>query len=101
MSRLGYKVIEAENGAAAIEASEAFAEHIDLLLTDVVMPEMSGKQLAERLSGIRPEMKVLYMSGYTANAILHRGVVDEGTHLLTKPFAPETLARRVRELLDS
>ena len=101
LTRLGYRVIEAAGGSEALEACSNSEERIDLLLTDVVMPDMSGKQLVERLSPQRPEMKVLYMSGYTANAIVHRGVIDADTHMLPKPFAPETLARKVRELLDA
>jgi two-component system cell cycle sensor histidine kinase/response regulator CckA len=99
LTRLGYRVLEAANGSAALIAGET-PDEIHLLLTDVVMPEMSGKQLVEKLAPTRPTMKVLYMSGYTANAIMHRGVLDPGTHMLQKPFAPDTLARKVRELLD-
>jgi CheY-like chemotaxis protein len=96
----GYTVLEASRPeeAEAIAAGEAGTIH--LLLTDVVMPTASGRKLADRLLASRPGMKVLFMSGYTDNAIVHHGVLDETTAFLQKPFTPQVLARRVREVLD-
>ena len=73
---------------------------IDLLVTDVVMPKMGGKELSEKLFEEYPKLKVLYISGYTDNAIAHHGVLDEGVLLLQKPFSPQSLAEKVREILD-
>ena len=75
-------------------------QQVTLLFTDVVMPDMSGRQLADRALGKRPNLKVLYTTGYTRNAIVHNGMLDPGTNLLTKPFSIEELAAKVRKILD-
>ena len=97
----GYKVLEARGADDALSIFEQYAEPIHLLLTDVVMPQMGGKELAKRLSSVHPETKVLYMSGYTDNAIVRHGVLEGGTPFLQKPFVPQTLVRKVRQVLDT
>ena len=101
LRRYGYHIIEARNAGEALLQCEQHPRTIHLLLTDVVMPQMSGRRLADRLLKIRPHMKVLFMSGYTENAIVHHGILESGIAYLQKPLLPETLARRVREVLDA
>jgi len=96
----GFKVLVAENGTEAIELAEHKRQPIHLLLTDVVMPGMSGRELANYLTAKRPDMSVIYMSGYTNDAIAHHGVLDSGVFLIEKPFSQETLIRKLREVLD-
>ena len=97
----GYEVIEARHGAEALALEAGHEGPIHLLITDVVMPEMSGRELAQRLVPLRPEMNVLYISGYTDDAIVRHGVLEAGMALLPKPFTPDALAAKVREILDT
>jgi len=96
----GYHVLEAKHGPEAITLCKEYEGQIHLMLSDVVMPQMGGRELAEKLSPLRSNMKVLYMSGYTDDAIVHHGVLDEETAFLGKPFSPDALTRKVREVLD-
>jgi CheY-like chemotaxis protein len=96
----GYTVFVAENGAEAIELAERKGQPIHLLLTDVVMPGMSGREVASYLTAKRPDMRVIYMSGYTNDVIAHHGVLDSGMSFIEKPFSQETLMRKLREVLD-
>ncbi|MFH0787084.1 MAG: PAS domain S-box protein [Pseudomonadota bacterium] len=99
LKRFGYTVLTAEDGQKALEIFQGQEGSIDLLLTDVIMPLMNGKELAELLEGLQPDLKVLFMSGYTDNAIVHHGILDKGIAFIQKPFPPEDLARKVREVL--
>jgi CheY-like chemotaxis protein len=96
----GYTVLTAATGVEAAAISQRHAGPIHLLLTDVVMPGIDGRELARRLEPMHPEMRVLYMSGYTDDAIAHHGVLDPGTMLLSKPFTEAALTRKVREALS-
>jgi PAS domain S-box-containing protein len=101
LEQQGYRVLKAANGQEALlVAKEHVGETIHLLLADIVMPQMGGKELADWLKISRPNVKVLYTSGYADNAIVHHGVLDPGTHLLQKPFSLKTLSHKVREILD-
>jgi CheY-like chemotaxis protein len=98
--RHGYRVIVAQNAGEALLLCEAHSQPIHLLLTDVVMPHLSGADLAKRIAVTRPETKVLFMSGYTDDSVVRHGVLEDGVAFLQKPFTPESLARKVREVLD-
>jgi PAS domain S-box-containing protein len=101
LKQQGYRVLEAANGEEALRLiQENAGEKIHLLLTDVVLPQMGGKELAGQLKIFRPDLKILYTSGYTDYAIVHHGVLEPGTHFLQKPFSLKTLSQKVREVLD-
>jgi PAS domain S-box-containing protein len=101
LEKQGYRVLEAADGAVAMQIAVAHEGMIHLLLTDVIMPGMNGRELAQRISEIRPNAKVLYMSGYTENVIGRNGTLDAGVRLLQKPFTLRDLKSKVREVLDS
>ncbi len=101
LEKQGYTVIEAADGTRAMQIALAHQGVIHLLLTDVIMPGMNGRELAQRISEIRPQTKILYMSGYTENVIGHNGTLDAGVRLLQKPFTLRELKNKVREVLDS
>ncbi|HKP95797.1 MAG TPA: PAS domain S-box protein [Fibrobacteria bacterium] len=101
LASYGYRVLEAGNGVEAMEAAGRFPGKIDLLLTDLVMAQMGGRELADRMKSLRPQLKTIYMSGYTDDAIVLHGVFTKTDPFLQKPFAPESLARMVRQVLDS
>ncbi len=96
----GYHVLESDNGRNAIQIAEQYPETIHLLITDIVMPEMGGRQLAQHLQAQDPELKVIFMSGYIDDAVVRHGIIDANETFLQKPFSPNVLARRVREVLD-
>lgn len=99
LRELGYVVIHAQSPSEAMEKFKA-QPHIALLFSDIVMPEMTGRELAERMTAIRPDLRVLFTTGYTQNAIVHNGIVDLGTAFLPKPFTLDQLARKVRAVID-
>ncbi|MFO7986774.1 MAG: response regulator [Desulfatiglandaceae bacterium] len=97
----GYTVLTAAHAEEAVEVFERQKGKIHLLLTDVVMPGMNGKDLAKRLQKQDPNLRVLYMSGYTDEAVVHNGELEEGTPFIQKPFSPDSMARKVREAIGS
>jgi len=96
----GYTVLAAETPGEAIRLAREYSGEINLLMADVIMPEMNGRELARNVLAIRPGTKRLFMSGYTADVIAHHGVLDEGVHFIQKPFGRKALAAKVREALD-
>jgi two-component system cell cycle sensor histidine kinase/response regulator CckA len=101
LEKLGYRVLEAENVERALAVASAYAGPIHLLVSDVVMPGASGRELARRLAPTRPDTRVLFVSGYTDDAVVHHGMLEPGLTFLQKPFTPAALARKVREVLDT
>jgi signal transduction histidine kinase/CheY-like chemotaxis protein len=101
LSQQGYRVYAASGGTSALQISEFMDEDIDLMITDVVMPQMSGRELSLKLQSRRPNVRILFLSGYTDDAISHHGVLEPGSAFLQKPFATAELARKVREVLES
>jgi PAS domain S-box-containing protein len=100
LEKYGYKLLLAATGRDGVQVAQQHVGSIDLLVTDVVMPEMGGRELAQVLTTLQPGLKVLYLSGYTDDAIVHHGVLDAGVAFLQKPFKPDELARKIREVLD-
>jgi two-component system cell cycle sensor histidine kinase/response regulator CckA len=100
LKRLNYNILPASNGTEALEIAKNYSGIIDLLITDVVMPGMNGRQLAERLLKIRPDIKVLFTSGYTENAIAHHGIIEKDLSFIGKPYSTRELAQKIRQLLD-
>src|SRR5205823_5667963 len=96
----GYNVLDARHGEEALEVAGRYEGKIDLLLTDVVMPQLGGRRLAECLKPLRPDVKALYMSGYTDDAVIRHGILEAETAFIQKPFSPRTLLSKVREVLD-
>ena len=100
LSELGYTVLTASDGLEALEVLGRHAGDVQLLITDVVMPKMSGRELAARVTALRPDIRVLYSSGYAADAIGEDGVIGDGINFLAKPYEPSRLADAVRDVLD-
>lgn len=101
LTQQGYRVLPAADGTEALRNCDKHKGDIQLLVTDVVMPRVSGGELARRILLKLPDLRVLYISGYTDNVIAHQGVLKPGIHFLQKPFTPEGLARKVREVLEA
>ncbi|WP_232364732.1 ATP-binding protein [Desulfosalsimonas propionicica] len=100
LEKLGYTVLAAQTPAEAMDTVKAHTSKIDLLMTDAVMPEMNGRELSENIKSLHQGLKVMFMSGYTADLIAHRGVLDEGVNFIQKPFPRRDLALKLREILD-
>jgi CheY-like chemotaxis protein len=100
LRRRGYHVLSVHSGGDALLVSEQYSSTIHLLLTDVIMPRMNGRELAERLRAQRPDMRIVYMSGYTDNAIVHHGILEPDVEFIQKPIRPQMLLQRIRQVLD-
>ena len=100
LEEMGYKVVGAKTPGEAIRLVKKYGGEIHLLLTDVVMPEMNGRNLEKNISAFCQDLKCLFMSGYTANVIAHHGVLDEGVNFIQKPFSKQNLSMKIREVLD-
>jgi CheY-like chemotaxis protein len=100
LEEYGYRVLTAANGREGLQMCQDFAERIDLIITDVVMPQMSGRELAEKARELRPDARVLFMSGFTDDAVVRHGIVADDVCFIQKPFSPEALARKAREVLE-
>ncbi|MDA8135976.1 MAG: response regulator [Desulfobacteraceae bacterium] len=100
LQRLGYTVLATPNLAKAVDIGKSHAKNIDLLITDVIMPGMNGKDLVKRIGQLFPDIKALFMSGYTSDVIAHHGVLDKGVYFIQKPFSRQELSKKVREVLD-
>lgn len=100
LQNYGYTLLEANHGYQALALAQQQTEPIDLLLTDVVMPHMDGRELAERLKELHPRIKVLFISGYTDDEVIRHGLQTAAVEFLPKPFSPVVLAAKVREILD-
>ncbi len=101
LEKLGYNVLFAGNGTLALEIAQGFRGRIDLLITDVVMPTMNGRELAERLAATHPETKVLFTSGYAEDVIVHHGVLQKNLQFISKPYSLRSLSAKMRSVLEA
>jgi len=101
LKQLGYQVYEASNGRKALDLVKEKIHRIDLLVSDLIMPEMNGKELAYEISALFPETLILYTSGYTDNHIVHDGLLEQGVHFLHKPYSIHSLAKKIRNVINS
>jgi len=101
LESLGYQVITAINGHDALDKLDQAEQKIDLAITDVIMPAMGGKELADQLNIVAPDLKLLFTSGYTGNHIVHSGVLEEGVNFIQKPYSIKDFAKKIRQILDN